>query len=116
MPYPVMNTLLDAAYPKGALNYWKSSFTSGLSDARSTSMIERFATRPVADDARSLLEHFHGAVTRVPATATALPHREPGYNLLHPTEWTDPADTTRNIAWTQTPTRRFSRTFPTAAG
>ena len=28
MPYPVMNTLLDAAYPAGALNYWLSSFTT----------------------------------------------------------------------------------------
>src|SRR5450755_3586112 len=27
MPYPVMNTLLDAAYPDGALNYWVSHFT-----------------------------------------------------------------------------------------
>ena len=30
MPYPVMNTLLDAGYPAGALNYWLSSFTRGL--------------------------------------------------------------------------------------
>ena len=27
LPYPVMNTLLDAGYPEGALNYWLSSFT-----------------------------------------------------------------------------------------
>ena len=33
MPYPVMNTLLDAGYPKGALNYWLSSFTTGMPDA-----------------------------------------------------------------------------------
>jgi hypothetical protein len=26
MPYPVMNTLLDDGYPRGALNYWKSTF------------------------------------------------------------------------------------------
>jgi hypothetical protein len=30
MPYPVTNTLLDDAYPRGALNYWLSSFTAGL--------------------------------------------------------------------------------------
>ncbi len=28
MPYPVMNTLIDAGYPSGALNYWLSSFTT----------------------------------------------------------------------------------------
>ena len=27
MPYPVMNTMLDAGYPAGSLNYWLSSFT-----------------------------------------------------------------------------------------
>ena len=32
MPYPVMNTLLDDGPGSGALNYWLSSFTSGLSD------------------------------------------------------------------------------------
>jgi hypothetical protein len=25
MPYPVMNTLLDAGFPAGSLNYWLSS-------------------------------------------------------------------------------------------
>src|SRR3712207_3663501 len=32
MPYAQVNAMLDAAYPPGALNYWKSSFLSGLSD------------------------------------------------------------------------------------
>jgi FAD/FMN-containing dehydrogenase len=48
-----------------------------------------------------LFEHFHGAVTRVAPTATAVPHREPGWNLLIPSVWTDPADTEANIAWTR---------------
>jgi FAD/FMN-containing dehydrogenase len=48
-----------------------------------------------------LLEHFHGAVTRVGASDTAVPHREEGWNLLLPSVWTDPADTEANIAWTR---------------
>ena len=36
MPYPVMNTLLDEGFPAGSLNYWLSSFTSGLPDGSST--------------------------------------------------------------------------------
>jgi len=107
MPYPVMNTLIDAGYPEGALNYWLSSFTSGLSDALIDLMIERFASVPSPMSA-ILLEHFHGAVTRVPETATAVPHREAGYNLLLPTEWMDPADTTRCIAWTKDTYAAFS--------
>ena len=100
MPYPVMNTLLDAAYPKGALNYWLSSFTTGLPDALIDAMIERFASVPSPMTA-ILLEHFHGAVTRVGPTDTAVPHRDEGWNLLLPSEWIDPADTEANIAWTK---------------
>jgi hypothetical protein len=48
-----------------------------------------------------LLEHFHGAATRVEATATAFPHRTPGYNLLLAGEWMQPAETEANVAWTR---------------
>ncbi len=48
-----------------------------------------------------LFEHFHGAVTRIAPTATAVPHREPGWNLLIPSVWTEPADTDANISWTR---------------
>jgi FAD/FMN-containing dehydrogenase len=100
MPYPVMSTLLDEKYPKGALNYWLSSFTTGLSDGLIDTMIERFETVP-SDMSAMLLEHFHGAVCRVDPTDTAVPHRATGWNLLVPTVWVDPADTERCIAWTR---------------
>ena len=92
MPYPVMNTLLDGGFPDGALNYWLSSFTRGLPDELIDTAVERFASVPSPMTAM-LFEHFHGAVTRVGATETAVPHREPGWNLLLPSVWTDPADT-----------------------
>ena len=100
MPYPVMNTLLDGGFPDGALNYWLSSFTHGLPDELIDTAVERFATTPSTMTA-VLLEHFHGAVTRVGATETAVPHRAEGWNLLIPSVWTDPADTEANIAWTR---------------
>src|SRR5262249_36523781 len=70
VPYPVFNTILDANYPSGLLNYWLSSFTSGISDGLIETAIERFASVPSPMTA-ILLEHFHGAVTRVPVDATA---------------------------------------------
>ena len=100
MPYPVMNTLLDAGYPKGALNYWLSSFTSGLTDGLIDAMAERFATVP-SPMTVMLLEHFHGAVTRIPVSAAAVPHREEGWNLVIPSVWMDPAATDENIRWTR---------------
>jgi FAD/FMN-containing dehydrogenase len=98
MPYSQLNGMLDAAYPKGALNYWKSSFLAELSDAAIDTMIECFARCPTPMG-QMLLEHFHGAATRVKVGATAFPHRADGYNLLILCEWTDPAMTDRCIAW-----------------
>jgi FAD/FMN-containing dehydrogenase len=100
MPYPVLNTLLDAGYPDGALNYWLSGFTRGLPDALIDTAVERFAAVPSPMTAM-LFEHFHGAVTRVGPTETAVPHRAPGWNLLIPSVWTDPTATGANIGWTR---------------
>jgi FAD/FMN-containing dehydrogenase len=100
MPYPVMNTILDAAFPTGALNYWLSSFTSELSDDVIDVAVERFSTIP-SPMSSILFEHFHGAVTRVGATDTPVPHREPGWNVVLPSVWVDPAATDENIAWTR---------------
>src|SRR5262249_6254678 len=49
--------------------------------------------------AQLLLEHFHGAVTRVAASDTAFPHRAPGYNLLVLSQWAEPKDNEACIAW-----------------
>jgi FAD/FMN-containing dehydrogenase len=100
MPYPVMNTLLDAGYPAGSRNYWLSSFTRGLPDELIDIAVERFASVPSPMTA-ILFEQFHGAVTRIGATETPVPHRQRGWNLLLPSVWTDPADTDANIAWTR---------------
>jgi FAD/FMN-containing dehydrogenase len=98
MPYPVMNTILDAAFPIGSLNYWLSSFIRGLSNELIDLAIERFATVPSAMSA-IIFEHFHGAVTRVGTTETAVPHRAEGWNLVIPSVWLDQAGTNENIAW-----------------
>lgn len=100
MPYPVVNTLLDDGYPQGALNYWKSSFIRSLDDVAIDTMVEAFASCPSPMTAM-VLEHFHGEVTRIGVSESAVPHREPGYNLLITSVWMDPSATDENIAWTR---------------
>ena len=100
MPYPVMSTILDDGFPPGALNYWMSSFTGGITDGLIDIAVERFRTTPSPMNA-ILFEHFHGAVTRVPVGDTAVPHRQEGFNLLLPSVWLDPADTEKNKTWTR---------------
>ena len=46
MPYPAVNAMLDDGFPKGSLNYWKSTFVRGLSDGLIDTMIDRFTTCP----------------------------------------------------------------------
>jgi FAD/FMN-containing dehydrogenase len=98
MPYCQLNAMLDAAYPKGALNYWKSNFLARLSDEAIDSMIACFAECPTPMG-QILLEHFHGAACRVGAGDTAFPHRAEGYNMVVLSEWLDPAMTPRCTAW-----------------
>src|SRR5262249_25505371 len=96
--YCELNSMLDAGFPKGALNYWKSSFLRELSDAAIDRMIECFARCPTPMG-QLVLEHIHGAVTRVAAEDTAFPHRTNGYNFLVLAQWMDQALTDRCIAW-----------------
>ncbi|MEA2790826.1 MAG: hypothetical protein QOG73_3232 [Acetobacteraceae bacterium] len=98
MPYTQINTMLDAAYPSGALNYWKSNFLSSLSDESIRTMIDCFAKCPTPMG-QILLEHFHGAVTRVGVLDTAFPLRAEGYNLLVLAEWMDLKDNSTCTAW-----------------
>lgn len=98
MPYCALNGMLDAAYPKGALNYWKSNFLVQLSDDAIDSMIDAFARCPTPMG-QLLIEHFHGAATRVGIADTAFPLRSEGYNFLVLAEWMDPAMTDRCIEW-----------------
>ncbi len=90
MPYVQLNGMLDAAYPKGALNYWKSNFLAELSDAAIDTMIACFARCPTPMG-QLLLEHVHGAAVRVGVGDTAFPHRAEGYNFLVLSQWTDPS-------------------------
>jgi FAD/FMN-containing dehydrogenase len=96
--YCQLNTMMDGLFPTGALNYWKSSFVSDLSDAAIDTIIERFQEVP-SPMSMLFLEELHGAVTRIPVIDTACPHRRQGYNLLVISQWQDPSDNERCIAW-----------------
>jgi FAD/FMN-containing dehydrogenase len=100
MPYTAVNSMLDAGYPTGSLNYWKSGFVQELSDGAIETIVDTFASCP-SPMTSVLLEHYHGEVAAVPVEATAFPHRRTGYNLVAPSVWLDPAETDANVAWTR---------------
>jgi FAD/FMN-containing dehydrogenase len=96
--YCQINAMMDAGYPRGARNYWKSSFLADLGDEAIHTMIECYARCP-SPMSQLFLEHVHGAVTRVGVEDTAFPHRAEGYDFLVLTQWMDPADDERCIGW-----------------
>ncbi len=96
--YEATNMMLDAGFPRGALNYWKSNFMMELSDQAIDTLIAQFAACP-SPMSGLVLEHIHGAATRVGIDETAFPHRREGYNFLVAAEWLNPDDNGRNIAW-----------------
>ena len=98
MPYATVNTLLDAAFPKGALNYWKAGFLRDLSDAAIDVLVDAFARVP-STMTGIFLDHIHGAATRVAPDATAFPHRQEAFSVLILGQWRDRADTDANISW-----------------
>jgi FAD/FMN-containing dehydrogenase len=98
MTYCDVNAMLDAGYPKGALNYWKSHFLPDLTDAAIDTIVDAFERCP-SPMSEIMLERFHGAVTRVGTGDTAFPLRAAGYNLLVLSQWMSPADSEPCIAW-----------------
>jgi FAD/FMN-containing dehydrogenase len=98
MPYTVLNSMLDPAFPKGAFNYWKAQFLTELSDDAIRTIVAGYEACPSPMSAM-IIEHFHGAVSRVPVAATACTARVTGFNVVIASQWTDASETDRGIAW-----------------
>ena len=98
IPYEATAKFLDAGFPAGARNYWKSNFLPALDDDAIDTMIGRFASCP-SPMSGLVVEHVHGAVTRVGVDETPFPFRHEGYNMLVVSEWLEPEQDALNIAW-----------------
>jgi FAD/FMN-containing dehydrogenase len=98
MPYVALNAMVDPAFPSGARNYWKAQFLSDLSDNAIRALIAAFKQCP-SPMSHIIIEHFHGAASRVPVTATACRLRVTGFNVVIASQWIDAEETPRHIAW-----------------
>ena len=112
MPYPAMQQMIDAAAPPGRRSYWKSRFLRELPDA-AIDTFAQFAESRTSPSSLAVLEHAHGAVSRVAADATAFPTRSESFDLVLISAWTDAGEDAQHIDWT----RRFhSAMEPWSAG
>ncbi len=100
MAYLEIQSMFDAGFQSGRLNYWKSSFLRELTDKAIDTMVAQFAAVPSPLSAVAI-EPFGGAVSRVGIDETAFPHRHAPYSLVITGMWTDPAESATQIRWTR---------------
>jgi FAD binding domain/Berberine and berberine like len=98
MAFPAMQSMLDDAFPEGTHNYWKSTFVRELSDPVIDMLVEH-ANKVPSPMSAVVIELYGGAASRVSDTDTAFAHRKAEYDIGIMSQWTDPADRDRNIAW-----------------
>jgi hypothetical protein len=73
MPYTAMQQMLDGACPFGLRSYWKSRFLHDLPDSAIDTFVQ-FAETRSSPYSFAILEHAHGAVSRVAYSAGS--HRQ----------------------------------------
>ena len=100
IPFIQHQSMFDPMYPPGQLHYWKAGFVKSLSEEVMDVAIEHFPRRP-SSQTSLMLEHIHGAASRVPVDATAFAHRFDGFNLSAFGVWEDARDNEVNREWVQ---------------
>jgi FAD/FMN-containing dehydrogenase len=89
----------DDLFPRGSRAYWKNVPFDHLGDREIAAVldhVERLDAGSAAD-----IHHMGGAVSRVPADATAFPDRSARYWINIYGFWSDPAQDDDRIAWTR---------------
>jgi hypothetical protein len=100
MAYPAFQCASDAGFPLGRQHYWKSSYLKEVGDEIIEVMLRYVMTMPSPLSGVGL-QQMGGAASRVDSAATAFPHRDRHYDFLIVSQWPDPADSARNVAWTR---------------
>jgi FAD/FMN-containing dehydrogenase len=98
MPFVNWQTAFDPLLEPGARNYWKSHDFKAVTGDVERILCEAVGRLPSAE-CEVFIGHLGGAVNRVPAGATAYPHRDVEYIANVHTRWRESSDDTKCIAW-----------------
>jgi FAD/FMN-containing dehydrogenase len=99
-PYSQMQTLLDAANPKGRRYYWKSHYLPRFDPKAADVVIEHAARVPSADSA-ILLFHLEGALGGLPPEHSPVGNRDAAFVLNVASSWQSATADDANIRWTR---------------
>ena len=114
MPYTAMQSLIDPLWPAGAHNYFTGVMLDQLTDETIDTLLAQHAAgrAPV----RELhLHHGGGAMSRVPADATAFAHRDAAYILNIIARSPDREGFEEHAGWARATHRRWTHGAPAAA-
>ena len=100
MSYVALQSMLDPGFPPGRLHYWKSNYTSSLSDGF-IDVYEQYLASIPSPMSGVLLQQKHGAAIRVDPSATAYAHRSYQYDFVIASTWENPSESAKNIEWTR---------------
>ena len=98
MPFPQMQTFLDAGFPHGNHNYWKSTFLRDFSDDAIVVLVEH-ANRATSPLSGVTIEYYGGGASRVGVSETAFAQRQAQYDVVILAQWVDPGESQRHIEW-----------------
>lgn len=112
IPWLAMQGLFDPFVPKEGLRYyWKSVYLNGLDEELIDHLVDVAATIPSKNTYHVILP-FGGAMSRVPADATAFGRRDIPYVFEFDSMWPDAADDDRNLEWTRSAWQRTQEFSP----
>ncbi len=99
--YTEIQTMLDMTAPAGVHYYFKCPFLRELTDEVLHAIVEHTQSLPT-EQTQVVLEHMHGAASRVAARQTAFALRRTHYSINIMPAWTDPAMAEKCIDWART--------------
>jgi FAD/FMN-containing dehydrogenase len=105
-------TALDPLLTPGARNYWKSHSFAALDDGLMDVLVD-YAGRLPSAETEIAFAQMGGAINRVPAGATAYPHRNAEFLVNLHTRWRDPAADEICMRWARS---LFDACAPFATG
>ncbi|HEX4747962.1 MAG TPA: FAD-binding oxidoreductase [Bryobacteraceae bacterium] len=98
--YTEIQTMLDFTAPAGMHYYFKCPFLRGLTDDAIRAIVDCAEQMP-SEQTQVVLEHMHGAASRVPVSETAFGLRRVHYSVNIMPGWTDPSQAEKCIDWAQ---------------
>jgi len=98
IPWPVLQSLFDALYPKGLQQYWKTDFFNELSD-KAIDLHAKYGAQLPTMLSTMHLYPINGAVHRVGTNETAFSYRDANFAEVMVGVDPDPANNERMIQW-----------------